>query len=307
MKLFKGDSGVFLLLIVLSVAYLHAWYQLRKHVPNKVGAHHLSAFLSGGFLVGGVFATPFAHLDHRSLTGHMVQHLVLMTIAAPLILLGHPSIILWHSLPRRFADCVAAGVREGAPICRFVRFLAQPVRCWLAGTSCVILWHIPAVFALGRWSESWHEFELATFLGAGILFWWPVIKQWPSTTERSHWLIPLYLFLATLPCDTLSAFLTFCGRVVYSGYESGPRLSDNSALKDQEFAGSIMWVWVTFVYLIPAVISIIQRLSRRNPSTEMGPPGIRYNLLSNGGEVVSPTDARFLQVCPHSSGSLILP
>jgi putative membrane protein len=71
----------------------------------------------------------------------------------------------------------------------------------------------------------------------------------------------LYLFLATLPCDALSAFLTFCGRVVYPHYLSVHRLFNISPLGDQECAGALMWVWVTFVYLAPAVVVTIRMLS----------------------------------------------
>jgi cytochrome c oxidase assembly factor CtaG len=73
--------------------------------------------------------------------------------------------------------------------------------------------------------------------------------------------MPLYLFLATLPCDILSAFLAFCGRVVYPSYLAAPRLFDLSPLQDQEFAGALMWVSVTLIYLIPAVIITVQILS----------------------------------------------
>jgi cytochrome c oxidase assembly factor CtaG len=72
----------------------------------------------------------------------------------------------------------------------------------------------------------------------------------------------LYLFLATLPCDALSAFLAFCGRVVYPAYLNAPRRFDNSALADQQLAGALMWVCVTFAYLVPAVIITTQLLSR---------------------------------------------
>lgn len=71
----------------------------------------------------------------------------------------------------------------------------------------------------------------------------------------------LYLFLATLPCDILSAFLVFCNRVVYTHYLYTARFPGLSALHDQERAGALMWVWVTFVYLIPAVFITLQILS----------------------------------------------
>jgi putative membrane protein len=73
--------------------------------------------------------------------------------------------------------------------------------------------------------------------------------------------MPLYLFLGTLPCDILSAFLTFCGRVVYPSYASTARFFSFSPLQDQECAGALMWVCVTFAYLIPAIVITVQILS----------------------------------------------
>jgi putative membrane protein len=149
----------------------------------------------------------------------MVQHLLLMLVAAPLILIGMRS----DALPN-----------------------IPAAACWLAGTGAVILWHIPAVFALAHQSPFWHDFQRVSFLLAGLLFWRPVIGS-------SGWTAPVYLFLATLPCDALSAFFVFCGRVVYRPYLS--------ALDDQELAGAVMWVAVTFFYLIPALVLAARQLS----------------------------------------------
>ncbi len=178
------------------------------------------ASLAGGMAAAATaVASPLAHLDHHSLVAHMVQHLTLMLVAAPLILLGMRS----GALPR-----VPAAV------------------CWLAGTGTVILWHLPPVFNLALQSNFWHDFERASFLLAGLLFWRPVIGS-------SGWTSPVYLFLATLPCDALSAFLVFCGHVVYR-----PHLS---SLDDQQVAGALMWVAVTFFYLIPALVLAARQLS----------------------------------------------
>ena len=178
------------------------------------------ASVAGGIAAAATaVASPLAHLDHHSLVAHMVQHLVLMLVAAPLILLGMRS----DALPNIPA---AAG--------------------WLAGTGAVILWHVPAIFNLALQSTFWHDFERTSFLLAGLLFWRPIIGS-------SGWTAPVYLFLATLPCDALSAFLVFCGHVVYR-----PHLS---ALEDQELAGAIMWVAVTFFYLVPALVLAARQLS----------------------------------------------
>jgi putative membrane protein len=119
---------------------------------------------------------------------------------------------------------------------------------------------------MGMRSARWHEVEQASFFGAGLLFWWPVIQPWRSLARWPRWSIPLYLFLATLPCDALSAFLTFCDRVVYPHYLSTHRLFNISPLEDQECAGALMWVWITFVYLAPAAVITIQMLSPQRRS-----------------------------------------
>jgi putative membrane protein len=150
--------------------------------------------------------------------------------------------------------------------------MTRPAFCWLAATVTVIGWHVPALFELGMQSEGWHTVEHATFFAAGLLFWWPVVQPWPSLTRWPRWSVPLYLFLATLPCDALSAFLTFCNRVIYPHYLSAHRHFNISPLGDQERAGALMWVWVTFAYLVPAAVVTIQMLSpqRRPSGVEVG-------------------------------------
>jgi len=217
----------------------------------------------------------------------MVQHLVLMTLAAPLILLGEPAIMFANSLPELFGSTALDPLLRRVPIHGVGRVLANPVFCWLAGTVCVIVWHVPSAFDLCLQSKVWHGFEQASFFAAGLLFWWPVVQPWPSIARWHRWFVPLYLFLATIPCDARSAFLTFCGRVVYPTYTSSPQLFNNSALRDQELAGAMMWVWVTFAYLIPAVVITMQILSpadtpRQKPVRAAWPtPAVRS---LNGGE-----------------------
>jgi cytochrome c oxidase assembly factor CtaG len=82
-----------------------------------------------------------------------------------------------------------------------------------------------------------------------------------SLTRSPRWSMALYLFLATLPCDILSAFLTFCNRLVYPCYLFTARPFGLSPVQDQECAGALMWVWVTFAYLIPTVVITMQILS----------------------------------------------
>jgi putative membrane protein len=248
-----------LALIAVALVNLLGWYQLRSH-PNALSVGRLAAFTIGVFSLWAAVASPFAALDHDLLTFHMVQHLLLMTVAAPLILLGAPATTL-RLFSRRFISHAQGTLPQRSQAQGLGRIVSHPVFCWLASTITVIGWHVPALFELGLRSERWHEIEQASFLAAGLLFWWPVIQPWPSLARWPRWSVPLYLFLATLPCDALSAFLTFCNRVVYPHYLSAQRPFDISPLGDQECAGALMWVCVTFAYLTPAAVVTIQMLS----------------------------------------------
>jgi putative membrane protein len=248
-------------LIVVECVYLRGWYRLRNATPQLVSVWRLAAFSSGLLTLWGVVGSPLAAMDHHLLTAHMAQHLALMTVSAPLTLLGAPVIVLLEGLPKSLARTVSGPLLRSSPVRTLARLVTHPMFCWFAGAGTVMAWHIPALFDLAMGSAAWHEVEYACFFAAGILFWWPVVQPWPSLTTWSAWGVPLYLFLATLPCDALSAFLTFCGRVVYPHYMSVHRVFNTSPLGDQECAGALMWVWVTFVYLAPAAAVTIRTLS----------------------------------------------
>jgi cytochrome c oxidase assembly factor CtaG len=259
---------VTLALVALTLLYSRGWYRLSKALPRLISIWRLVAFAGGIVSLWVAVGSPLAALDEQLLTAHMVQHLLLMIVAAPLILLGAPTITLLHGLPRRFVRDKLGPVIRSRPVHRVGGICTHPAFCWLAGCVAVIGWHVPAAFDLALQSHCWHEIEHACFFGAGLLFWWPVIQPWPSVAESPRWSVPLYLFFATLPCDALSAFLAFCDHVVYRPYLSARGAFNLSPLQDQELAGALMWVTVTFAYLIPALVETIQILSgaRRDTS-----------------------------------------
>jgi putative membrane protein len=259
-----------LALVLLAAVYSRGWSRPGNDGQDGVQRWRGAAFIIGMVLLFAVVASPLASLDHHGLTGHMVQHLVLMTLAAPLVLVGEPAITLWHGLPVSFRAVAPGPLLRCAQFRGCARILASPVSCWLAGTVCVIVWHVPGALDRGLESAWWHDCEQVSFFAAGLLFWWPVLQPWPDIRRWPRWSIPLYLFFATIPCDVLSAFLTFCGHVVYPIYVSGPHPVNSSALRDQESAGALMWVWVTFAYLIPSVVITIQCLSPRRQSVRSG-------------------------------------
>jgi len=257
-----------LVAILFALIYLRGWWRLHALSPNVIPAWHAGSFLIGLFLIWVALGSPLAAFDEQLLTVHMMQHLVLMTFAPPLILIGAPVMPLLHGLPKGFVQSVVSPLFRWPPLQRAGHILSKPVVCWLAATAALVCWHIPGPFTMALRSEAWHVVEHASFLTAGFLFWWPVVQPWPSTAKTPQWSILLYLFMATLPCDVLSGFLMFSDRVAYRIYLSAPRSFAISVLADQECAAALMWTCVTIVYLIPAAILTNRLLSRSNYQTD---------------------------------------
>jgi putative membrane protein len=261
---------VLVALLLAELLYLRGWIHLQS--TKAIPAWRAAAFFGGLFCVWAAAASPLAALDEQLLSVHMVQHLLLMTAAPPLLLLGSPVLPLLHGLPKSAMRGALGPLLRFPLVQRIGHTLAKPVFCWFAATAVLVGWHVPPAFALGLSSEPWHHVEHATFLAAGLFFWWPVIPSWPSVSDPK-WSTVLYLFLATLPCDALSAFLAFCDRVVYPAYLVVPRHFVMSPLQDQECAGALMWVCVTFAYLVPAVAITIRLLSHQTIMTIRSPEG----------------------------------
>jgi putative membrane protein len=255
----QASTVVSLALLGVLLAYGRGFLLLSSQKPDAVSRWRLLAFLSGvGFLWLSV-ASPLAGLDHQRLVFHMLQHLLEMNVAAPLLLLGAPVRVLASALPGPGSvDGQVSPTWPGA----LGRGLTHPAVCWLLGTTVVIGWHVPLVLEHTLHSPIWHGLQHGSFLLAGLLFWWPVVLPWPAVPRWPRWALPLYLFLATLPCDALSAFLAFSGRVIYPHYLVQAHGSAASPLADQAAAGALMWLFVTVAYLFPAVLITLQLLSR---------------------------------------------
>jgi cytochrome c oxidase assembly factor CtaG len=248
-------------LIAVEFVYLRGWFRLRSAIPRLLQVRRLIAFSCGSLVLWAVVASPLAAMDQHLLTAHMAGHLLLMTVSAPLILVGEPVMAMLNGLPKPVQRLVSRPFWCRSPLRTFGHIVTHPVFCWAAGVATVLAWHAPAMFELGMRSARLHEVEYGCFFVTGILFWWPVVQPWPSLATWSTWGVPLYLFLATLPCDALSAFLTFCDRVTYPHYLSMHAPFNISPLGDQECAGALMWVWVTFVYMGPAIVVTLRTLS----------------------------------------------
>ena len=231
-----------LVIVFAGAAYLRGWLDGRS-----IPVWRAWSFFLGLLATWVAVVSPIASLDSHMLTAHMIQHLLLMTIAPPLIWLGEPLIMARRTrwpIPRRLS-----------------RLVGHPAFCWLAAAAALVAWHVPAIFRLGMQSQTWHFIEHASFLTTGLLFWWPVIQPWPSVARWPRWSMLLYLFLATLPCDVLSGLLVFSDRVAYPMYLGMPRMGSLSPLEDQQCAAALMWTCVTVVFLVAGTVLSMQLLS----------------------------------------------
>jgi putative membrane protein len=255
-----GSFWISSALLFAALVYLRGWLRLCWRERDRIASWRAGGFVVGLFFIWIATASPLAALDHDMLTAHMVQHLLLMTLAPPLIWLGAPVKPLVVGLSQPFVRPISHPLRSAA-MRQLGSVLTHPAFCWLAAAGTLIVWHIPGVFALGFRSHAWHAVEQVSFLGTGLLFWWPVVRPSLGGSKWPEWSILLYLFLATLPCDILSGFLVFCDRVFYPVFLSSPQSFGLSAVEDQQCAGALMWTGVTVVYLIAGAVVTAHLLS----------------------------------------------
>jgi len=254
---FWATSG----LLAAALLYLRGWRRIRRSRPQLFPPWRAWCFLGGLLALWIAVASPLDTLDGLLLVAHMTQHLILMSVVPPLLLLGAPAVPLLRGLPR-------SAVRDGlgpffrTPVLhRIARLVTGPVFAWLAMNIAYLGWHVPQAYELALRSPGWHEVEHACFLGTSLLFWFPVIQPWPSVGRGSRWVLLPYLVGADLVNTGLAAFLTFSGRVIYPSYAAGPRLFGISALGDQAAAGALMWVIGSIFYLVPVAAIAIHLLS----------------------------------------------
>jgi putative membrane protein len=261
-------------LVLTAFFYLRGWFALRHSSPGLISPSRLVAFLAGIFSLWIAIGSPLSAFDEASLTVHMVQHILLMLVVPPLVLLGAPALPLLHGLPQWFVRTTLGPFLRWPPVQSLGKFLTHPLLCWVLASVVLLAWHVPSAFELALRSDAWHEVEHLCFLSTSVLFWWPVVQPFPCEPRWPRWTIPLYLFLGTFPGGALGAFLVFCDRVLYPSYTHGPSLFGLTPLEDQVFAGSLMWVFGLFVLLLPAVFITLHLLSPRvaHPSSLLSPP-----------------------------------
>jgi cytochrome c oxidase assembly factor CtaG len=223
--------------ILLSLAfYLRGWVRLQFQVPDRFPVWRLLAFTGGLAAFFVAIASPLDAFAGLLLQVHMIQHLLLLMLAPPLILAGAPYLPVLAGLPRWFTRDVLGPFLVWEPVKRIGRVLFHPLFTGAAFAASNLLWHIPPLYELALSSPGWHQVEHFSFLFTGLLFWWPLVQPWPSRPVWPRWAMIPYLLVADLQNTVLAAFLSFYDRVLYPSYERGPRLWGSSPLADHGLA-----------------------------------------------------------------------
>jgi cytochrome c oxidase assembly factor CtaG len=267
-----------LTIALTAVAFIYARGRriLVRARRDRFPAWRFLAFLGGLLAFWLALASPVEALSGFLLSAHMIQHLLLMSVAPPLLLLGAPLLPLLRGLPREFAHDGIGPFLNWQPLRRLGRFLTYPPVCWLLMVASLCGWHLPVLFDLALRSPGWHKVEHACFFGASLLFWWPVVRPYPMRSQWPLWAMPLYLLSADIVNSALCGALAFSERALYTAYQAAPRLFGTTALSDQVAAAVIMWVPGSVLYLVPAVLLAFEYLSPRQrlvrPARPIAPP-----------------------------------
>jgi cytochrome c oxidase assembly factor CtaG len=227
------------------------------------------AYLGGLAVLWIALMSPIDVLSGQFFFMHMIQHLLLVMIAPPLLLIANPMPVAMWGLPAGLRREVGRVLRQDSPIRRGLRSLTTPGLVWLYFVAVVVGWHDPNAYGATLESELVHDLEHLSFFGAAMLFWWHVIGAAPRFHRQLSRGIRIGYALSVVPPNALTGIaIAFSSEPIYAHYASVPRLWGISVMQDQMLGGVIMWIPGSMMYLIAALI-LIARLVRSEEDKEV--------------------------------------
>jgi cytochrome c oxidase assembly factor CtaG len=228
--------------------------------PLRADAWRTASFVGGLVTIVLALDSPIDAYADQLFWVHMLQHVLLLTVAPPLILLGRPWPRMWRGLPLEVRAGVGRAIARGrwtAPL----RALTRPLPAWLLFNAVVVAWHIPAAYNATLTSNAIHQVEHATFFFTGLLFWARVIDPGPLR-PKLVWPVRLaYVVGGMVVGWVLAITLVLVPHPLYAHYAAlVQRPGGISALTDQQIAGGIMWVPGSITYTVTLLIGLYRWL-----------------------------------------------
>ena len=217
------DAAILSILAFSAAAYCVGWRTPGRRRGRLRAAHRARAawFAVGMLALVVALVSPVDALGELLFAGHMVQHLILTMVAAPVLVMSDAGIVIVRALPHRARRVAGRVFRIGA-----VRgtwgVLTHPVVAWALHAAALVLWHVPAAYERAILDERVHALEHWSFLVTALLFWWPVLA--PRARQRiAFGSAAVYLFAAATASGILGAMIALSGAAWYTVHAHGVR------------------------------------------------------------------------------------
>jgi putative membrane protein len=248
------------LLAISLAAYALGLSALWRHAGAGRGVNYgrAACFVGGWLVLAGALVSPLDALGHQLFSAHMVQHTLLMAVAAPLFVLGRPLAAWAWALAPSARRATGAALRR--PAWRvFWRGATAPLGAWLLHAAVLWLWHVPSWFEAALADTALHAVQHASFLAGALLYWWSVLGT-PARAAPGAALASLFTTL--LHTGALGALLALSPTLWYPAYADTAASRGWQALDDQQLGGLVMWAPAGLAYLAAGLGLVWSRLNR---------------------------------------------
>jgi putative copper resistance protein D len=255
------DPVAVALIALTAGAYLWAVGRVdRAHPGNPHPRHRTWLFVLGLVAIGLALLSPVEAYEGALFSVHMVQHMLLQLVAAPLLLAGAPITLALRASRPRVRRAILAVLQS-----RVVHLVSFPLVAWVLFAAVNWGWHFSTLYNDALENVALHYVQHASFLAAALLFWWPPIGADPSPWRLPHPVRLFYLFLAMPQNSFLGVAIMDAPRVLYTHYVTNARDWGLSPLDDQRLGGVIMWTVgdVAFLAGMAAVVWLWMRNEER--------------------------------------------
>jgi putative membrane protein len=238
------------------IARLHARSTGGKDLVRRQGLW----FAAGWLVLAGAVVSPLHQAGERSFTAHMLEHELLMLVAAPLLVLSRPLGPMLWAFPTPARRAIGSAARS-RPVQAPWRVLTEPVAATLLQAAALWLWHAPALFDHALASDGWHIAQHLSFLVSALLFWSAMLN---GRGRGAYGPAVLCLFATSVVSGALGALMAFAQSPWYPRYAAlGLSPFGLTPTEDQQVAGLLMWIPGGLVHAIAALALIGQALRSR--------------------------------------------
>ncbi len=232
------------LILIGITTLLYVWGTWRAPHGAALSTRHWgqwTSFLGAMLSVAVALVSPLDALSAALFSAHMVQHLILTLVSAPLLILSDLPVAVVRALPRRWSRAMGQGLNRSAALSRAWHGISSPAGAWLSFAVPLWAWHSSALFEAALRNETIHALEHLLFVATGMLFWWVLLRR--TTADHLHYgMAVVYLFITMLQSTILGALMTFTTRPWYAYYSPLVAPWGMTPLQDQQLAGLIMWM-----------------------------------------------------------------